>query len=867
MPETFDPYLQWLGIDPEDRRRLTAYRLLGLPQSIVQSAGRPLTDSEKSIVENLAEQKLSHVRQFQRKHPKQVERIASELVKSRRALLDDEAKLRYDAKQLESRRVEEFPVAVPAAPLPKAKTLDEAVAPPPVAAETSAVPLGLSSSAAATHGYARPIAVRPTPRVEAGSPQSESKSPAPSGWESLTRPFPLAIAVGSVLTLLVVAIVLSSLLRSTGPEVASRDNPSATPATPSERTTKKSTSKPRPEPTPESVDTIADSDNGSPAADPAASGPAVVPTVSPTVSESTDGERDSPRPPLPWQSSADSSPDSVASPPAVGEDPFNRPAGPADRIRFQSEPRRDPQLKYAWMTPEQLQGLLDNSAAPPAELETTLREKQAAQRKRESYRQEVARLYEKLLPEYGALPVGQVLQAARGEGGAMRLAMCAVAATISARDGKLAEMKTALYGDDEHYQQAEKNLLIVNILHSLSREELAAVDSMARLETAAGLAESEFLEPLLTADEFGGAVRAVAVAETWIKNLGYTDFPSYQRRRASVGLRDVREILAARATEVETAQGRHERYLAGLTAAMKAVDAAAAHQAALYWADKEGASATWHAVRHFLADCDVVELRQAASSEEAALAAMPTDADDCYTAAQAWFDAAAADAEHAETWQKRSAWWAAQAKRRPSSGKLNLDIAVLDRKLKEELGADYAPEPARPSSRSGSPLPHINAPTVSLLDLEYRSYNAGDTPVGTTLPAGVLGSPPAIEGYKIANYFMIRPNDATDPADFVTLVVDVPYNAVGFHAAYGLNHTRSDGVDIYVHAEDSRGRELRINPLSRLHFGEGGGGLYVQSPLPSGTRRLVIRVGKGRMPRQTEDYDHFYLCEPVFSLR
>ena len=54
MPDTFDPYLSWLGIEPEERP-LDHYRLLGIERF----------ESRREMVQAAADQRMGYIRSFQ----------------------------------------------------------------------------------------------------------------------------------------------------------------------------------------------------------------------------------------------------------------------------------------------------------------------------------------------------------------------------------------------------------------------------------------------------------------------------------------------------------------------------------------------------------------------------------------------------------------------------------------------------------------------------------------------------------------------------------------------------------------------------------------------------------------------------------
>ena len=84
MSESFDPYYKWLGISPGEQKNY--YRLLGLN----------LYESDRDVIENLADQRIAAIRNYQLKFPKEATNILNELSKARVTLLDLKKKKEYD---------------------------------------------------------------------------------------------------------------------------------------------------------------------------------------------------------------------------------------------------------------------------------------------------------------------------------------------------------------------------------------------------------------------------------------------------------------------------------------------------------------------------------------------------------------------------------------------------------------------------------------------------------------------------------------------------------------------------------------------------------------------------------------------------
>jgi len=112
MPESFDPYLEWLGIrDP--KRPPNAYRLLGVD----------LFESDPTVLSNAADRQMAHVRTFQSgPHAEAASRLLNQIAQAKLCLVDPKKKAAYDAR-LRQRQQAEAPKAVAAASRPAAPSV------------------------------------------------------------------------------------------------------------------------------------------------------------------------------------------------------------------------------------------------------------------------------------------------------------------------------------------------------------------------------------------------------------------------------------------------------------------------------------------------------------------------------------------------------------------------------------------------------------------------------------------------------------------------------------------------------------------------------------------------------------------------
>ncbi|MCH8044144.1 MAG: hypothetical protein IID44_10555 [Planctomycetes bacterium] len=107
MDESFDPYLQWLGIR-DAQRPPNHYRLLGVAQ----------LESDTDVISNAADRQMAHVRTFQTgKHSDVSQRVLNELAKAKVCLLNPAKKAAYD-KQLSAKLAASQTGEVPATAKP-----------------------------------------------------------------------------------------------------------------------------------------------------------------------------------------------------------------------------------------------------------------------------------------------------------------------------------------------------------------------------------------------------------------------------------------------------------------------------------------------------------------------------------------------------------------------------------------------------------------------------------------------------------------------------------------------------------------------------------------------------------------------------
>ena len=125
--ESFDPYLEWLGIQPHEHP-VDHYRLLGINQF----------EKDDRVISNAADQRMMYVRTFQSGPRAELsQKILNELSAARICLLNPEKKEVYDERlqseavtRLDPALAQSIPLAIPVAPQAKPS-------PPPPASPTS----------------------------------------------------------------------------------------------------------------------------------------------------------------------------------------------------------------------------------------------------------------------------------------------------------------------------------------------------------------------------------------------------------------------------------------------------------------------------------------------------------------------------------------------------------------------------------------------------------------------------------------------------------------------------------------------------------------------------------------------------------
>ena len=131
--ETFDPYLEWLGIEPHEHP-IEHYRLLGVARF----------ESEPVTINAAADERMRHVRSFQTgPRGKLTQQLLNELAAAKLCLLNGEARARYDA----ALQPVEPQAAVDYDPLPPPVVVGGQTA---VAAEPTAPPIASQPKPAAT---------------------------------------------------------------------------------------------------------------------------------------------------------------------------------------------------------------------------------------------------------------------------------------------------------------------------------------------------------------------------------------------------------------------------------------------------------------------------------------------------------------------------------------------------------------------------------------------------------------------------------------------------------------------------------------------------------------------------------------------
>jgi hypothetical protein len=131
-PAPFDPYLEWLGIEPHEQPA-DHYRLLGVPRY----------ESSADAIRAAADGRMAHVRSFQT-GPRGIytQSLLNELTAAKLCLLDPQAKARYDARL--SQRLAAAasgPSMPPPAPISSLQPPPHVEPPPPISPAISSPPV------------------------------------------------------------------------------------------------------------------------------------------------------------------------------------------------------------------------------------------------------------------------------------------------------------------------------------------------------------------------------------------------------------------------------------------------------------------------------------------------------------------------------------------------------------------------------------------------------------------------------------------------------------------------------------------------------------------------------------------------------
>ena len=103
MSDTFDPYHQWLGIPPSEQPP-HHYRLLGIS----------LFEQTPVVIENAADQRMTHLRNFQTGHYSALsQKLLNEVAAAKVCLLNPQKKKTYDQCLRQNLRPSAAPPSVP----------------------------------------------------------------------------------------------------------------------------------------------------------------------------------------------------------------------------------------------------------------------------------------------------------------------------------------------------------------------------------------------------------------------------------------------------------------------------------------------------------------------------------------------------------------------------------------------------------------------------------------------------------------------------------------------------------------------------------------------------------------------------------
>ncbi len=680
----FDPYYEWLQIDPSEQPP-TLYKLLGLSDAFVRrTIGlQELPEEDLRAIQNAADQRMAHLRTFQTgRNSAECQRLLNEVSRARITLLSNQKRLAYNATLGQAVEIrggdirhkvfqtspevmpgyQGMPQQIPAVPMgpkpgnggkgpakrpqPRATAGRPPIPPPPPAA-------ALNGNGGAT------VPIISAPRQEAplsflddqlparSNPRSNGRHTKERGKESFFQRKPVQVVGAIGAGVIAMSAGVYALFAARGGGAESKENrPVAKRQVP-----------------PDELKTL-----------PIAQQP-TIPDESIALPPQPLPKEETPAPPEPPK------PDPVQPPPpevAMNTNPVAPVIGPDPEAEAKKRLEEETQRKteelrgrYARLSSKQLTELIGEGPSDPAvraAQERILLEKQTAEQEGNAFIAKVTSLHATMRTKYQTVKTAEILAAVKGEpDAAARTAMLAIVVGRAAEKGDAVTIDRAMQMmDDPHLTPHWKVRFKASAFATHKDASLAAIPPTSRMAVARQLLRD--VQAAYAADDYDLAARVLETARAYLKGIRYSDFDARERTQQMQTLRELNQLITAEQHRMTELADQHAQFQTGLDATMQPKDAAAAFEAGVYVVTVRGG---WAEGIRYLSGCNNPHVQKAAQLDQTG----PKNAQEMYDCAQAWM-AAGAVAQHPELWYQRAAYWLAQAQAQNPTGKLKLDIGA-----------------------------------------------------------------------------------------------------------------------------------------------------------------------------------------------
>ncbi len=635
---SFDPYYEWLQIDPSEQPA-TLYRLLGLSDAFVRKAfGRPLTEQEKRVVENAADQRMAHLRTFQTgRNSAECQRLLNEVSRAKITLLDGAKKQQYDStlgQAIDIRggdvRYRVFHTAPDVLPGPPT-----APPPPPRSAPLVQAP-DLS--------FLQDLQGRGTePRGNGARRKTREAVP----WY---RQKSLQIAAGCAVTLAAIGSAFYGLRSSPKHEKTS-----------GKTVARKTISEEELAMLPVTKD-IVKPEPVAPAIPVPPPQPIEEPQAPPPAEPAPQPEPQAP-PPL------------EQTPPAPAPQPEPKPQETGKQPDAEQIARyNDMVARFSWLPTERLAELVRTTQDPIAR---EIQERTIAQRKeQEDFLARAQELSEQMLQQYRTWsnPADILAGGKQEQDPLRRTAILLVVIERAVRDGNLGMMDDAFNAMTDHrITSAARTAIIGDAYARHESASMARIGAERRLSIASHLTNTTWHAYFV--DNYDLADANLATARAYLRDIRPVHFDARIRENRLAELARTRDAVAEAQQRTKAFRELHALHLAGLDASAKPRDA---HARLVTGAYLGAVRRLWGSACGELAECDEPNVQRAAKFERMG----PNTVDAVFACAQFWMEAGKTS-EYADVWNQRAAYWLERAQRMNPQGKLKLDIGVAQSELRK----------------------------------------------------------------------------------------------------------------------------------------------------------------------------------------